>query len=128
MSRLPIRARLTLAFALAMGLVLAATGAFVYARLGAALDEGVNESLDSRLVEISRSVRDQDAVTEIRTEESFARVLDPAEAEAGSLFSRSELSQIRAGRVFRVEHGRTRLWAARSDGKLVVAGASLEDV
>jgi heavy metal sensor kinase len=49
MSRLPIRVRLTLAFAVAMAVVLAATGAFVYFRLESALNESVDESLSARL-------------------------------------------------------------------------------
>ena len=49
MSRMPIRVRLSLAFALAMAVVLAATGAFVYFRLESALDESVDESLSARL-------------------------------------------------------------------------------
>lgn len=49
MSRLPIRIRLTVAFAVAMAVVLAATGAFVYFQLASALDEGVDESLAGRL-------------------------------------------------------------------------------
>ena len=49
MSRMPIRVRLSLAFALAMAVVLAATGAFVYFRFESALDESVDESLSARL-------------------------------------------------------------------------------
>ena len=49
MSRMPIRVRLSLAFALAMAVVLAATGAFVYFRLESALNESVDESLELRL-------------------------------------------------------------------------------
>lgn len=132
MSRLPIRVRLTLAFALAMAIVLAATGAFLYLRLGTSLNEGINESLEARLAEVSSLVRNDSALTEIRSEETFARVLDPA--EPASLLSPAELQRVEAGRVFRVEHdsapgvaGRARLLATRVDGRIVVAGASLED-
>ena len=52
MSRLPIRLRLTLAFALAMAVVLAATGAFLYVRLGSSLDEAIDESLQARTTEV----------------------------------------------------------------------------
>ena len=45
MSRLPIRVRLTLAFALAMAVVLAATGAFLYMRLQSSLDEAIDQGL-----------------------------------------------------------------------------------
>ncbi len=45
MSRMPDpRAPVTLAFALAMAVVLAATGAFLYFRLESAFDESVDES------------------------------------------------------------------------------------
>jgi len=132
MSRLPIRVRLTLAFALAMAIVLAATGAFLYLRLGTSLNEGINESLEARLAEVSSLVRNDSALTEIRSEETFARVLDPA--EPASLLNPAELQRVEAGRVFRVEHdsapgvaGRARLLATRVDGRIVVAGASLED-
>jgi two-component system OmpR family sensor kinase len=46
--RLPIRARLTAAFALAMALMLAAAALFVYLRMRADLDESVNQSLHAR--------------------------------------------------------------------------------
>ena len=57
MSRLPIRARLTLAFALAMAVVLAATGAFVYFRLESALDESIAETLEARLADATALAR-----------------------------------------------------------------------
>ena len=55
MSRLPIRARLTAAFALAMVLVLAAAGLFVYLRLKDDLDESVDAGLESRAAAVSAS-------------------------------------------------------------------------
>jgi len=48
MSRLPVRIRVTLAFAGVMALVLAATGLFVYLRLGAELDATIDRGLHSR--------------------------------------------------------------------------------
>ena len=48
MSRLPIRLRLTAAFAAAMLLVLAGTGLFVYLRLKSDLNESVTAALKSR--------------------------------------------------------------------------------
>ena len=132
MSRVPIRLRVAAAFALAMAVVLTATGAFLYVRLGTSLNEGINDSLDSRLSEISSAFHNDTQVTAIRSEETFARVLDPA--EPGSLLSPAELQRVKAGRVLRVEHdrapgveGRVRLAAARSEGRIVVAGASLQD-
>jgi two-component system OmpR family sensor kinase len=55
--RLPIRLRLTLAFATAMAVVLAATGGFVYFRLSSSLDNGVSENLDARLIDVSALAR-----------------------------------------------------------------------
>ncbi len=125
MSRLPIRVRLTLAFALAMAVVLAAMGAFLYVRLGEALNENINDSLESRLNEIGSAVHDKRPLIEVRAEETFARVLDPD--DPGTLLTRAELSRIKPRQVLRVEHDGVRLWAARSEGKVIVAGASLED-
>jgi len=44
---------LTLAFALAMGVVLAATGAFLYFELRSSLDESIDESLEARVSEVA---------------------------------------------------------------------------
>ncbi|HET6832157.1 MAG TPA: ATP-binding protein [Solirubrobacterales bacterium] len=51
MSRLPIRARVTLAFAGAMAVLLAGLGLFVYLRYGAQLDEAIDQGLRSRASE-----------------------------------------------------------------------------
>jgi signal transduction histidine kinase len=55
MSRLPIRVRLTVAFAAAMALVLAAAGLFVYAWVRADLDESVDDALEARAAAVARS-------------------------------------------------------------------------
>jgi two-component system OmpR family sensor kinase len=47
-SRLPVRLRVTLGFALAMAVVLAAVGALLYVRLGDALEEQLDDSLEVR--------------------------------------------------------------------------------
>ena len=52
MSRLPIRARLTLAFALAVTLVFAGTGLFLYLRMGAELDRSLDAGLRSRAADL----------------------------------------------------------------------------
>ena len=57
MSRVPIRVRLTLAFAVAMAIVLATTGAFVYFRVESALDEGIAEALEARLADATALAR-----------------------------------------------------------------------
>jgi two-component system, OmpR family, sensor kinase len=70
MSRFPIRTRLTLAFVLAMAVVLTATGAFVYFRVASSLDEAVNENLDARLAD-ARTLVARDDLENLREEEAF---------------------------------------------------------
>ena len=66
---LPIRVRLTLPFALAMALVLAATGAFVYVRVSSALVTSVDQTLRAQATETSLQLQqghplvDEDATT-----------------------------------------------------------------
>ena len=74
MSRLPIRARLTAAFALAMVLVLAAAGLFVYVWLRDDLDESVDAGLESRAAAVSASGQAAAGAPE-EAEEGFAQVL-----------------------------------------------------
>jgi two-component system, OmpR family, sensor kinase len=73
-SRLPIRARLTAAFALAMVLVLAAAGLFVYVRLKDDLDESVDARLEARAAAVAAS-GDVDAGASEDAEEGFAQLL-----------------------------------------------------
>jgi two-component system OmpR family sensor kinase len=82
--RLPIRLRLTVAFAGAMALVLAGTGAFVYLRMENALDASVDQGLRSRASDLGALVRQSDeGLTEAGgsplTErgENVAQILDP---------------------------------------------------
>jgi signal transduction histidine kinase len=51
-SRVPIRWRLSLAFALAMAVVLSALGAFLYVRLERSLVDGLDETLELRAIQI----------------------------------------------------------------------------
>lgn len=82
LARIPIRLRLTVVFALAMALVLAATGAFLYLRLASELDRTLNTGLRSRAQDIASFVQQTDSgLSEgIQTGlpergESFAQVL-----------------------------------------------------
>jgi signal transduction histidine kinase len=84
MSRLPIRLRVTLAFAGVMALVLAMVGLFLYLQLEARLDESIDEGLNSRAGEVSALVdasgsalSGQGEGSLIEPEESFAQVLTP---------------------------------------------------
>lgn len=57
MSRLPIRLRLALTFALVMALVFASVGALLYVRLGSTLDERINDNLESRAAALTAAIR-----------------------------------------------------------------------
>ncbi|HKI21895.1 MAG TPA: ATP-binding protein [Gaiellaceae bacterium] len=114
MSGLPIRARLTLAFAVAMAVVLAATGAFVYFRLQSSLDEGIEEALDARLA---------DAVALARTGETGRR----ADEEGFTTIVAGRSSAVPRDRI---EGGtRTRGTTVEIDlgRRTVLVGASLAD-
>ena len=53
MRRLPIKVRLTLAFALAMAVLLAAAGFFVYRHVAGDLSRSLDQSLRSRAQDLS---------------------------------------------------------------------------
>ena len=75
-----LRLRLTLAFVLAMALLLAAAGTFLYVRLGSALDEQIDSTLRTRADDVAALVRggsDLGDATLAESDESFAQVLGP---------------------------------------------------
>lgn len=77
MTRLPIRLRLSLVFALTMAVVLAAVGVFLYANLRSALTEQIEDSLEVRLDELAALVqRDAVAGDLPGDEDRFAQVRD----------------------------------------------------
>ena len=77
MSRLPIRLRLSLVFALTMAVVLAAVGVFLYANLRSALTEQIEDSLEVRLDELAALVRSGSADGKLPGDEDrFAQVRD----------------------------------------------------
>jgi two-component system OmpR family sensor kinase len=82
MATLPLRLRLTLAFALSVAVVLAALGVFVYSRLGAELQHGIDLELRSRAGVITSALAKQDPIpinagrSVIDPDEAFAQVLD----------------------------------------------------
>ncbi len=79
MSRIPIRLRLTLAFAVAMAAVLAATGAFLYFRLQSSLDEALDESLQALATQAAVDVERGDPIadTPLAVDERSIRVVAP---------------------------------------------------
>src|SRR5919198_1504184 len=80
MRPLPIRIRVTAAMALAMGLVLAATGWFLYARLESHLQAALDTSLQVRADDLAALVREGGSLAPsgrglIEPGESFAQLL-----------------------------------------------------
>lgn len=152
MSRLPLRIKLTLAFGGVMGVVLGATGLFLYLRLGAELDRSTDQGLRSRAGDVATLVQradsglaqgGQSALTE--EGESFAQVLDSTgqivdttpQIRGRVVLSLAELRAALQGPIL-VERGplpgldeRSRLLAspvrARNQQLVTVVGASLED-
>jgi signal transduction histidine kinase len=141
-SRLPIRARLTAAFALAMVLVLAAAGLFVYLRLKDDLNEAVDSGLEARATAVAGS-GDPAAGAAEDSEEGFAQVLtrsgDVVDAVGGSTagsLTQAEVARAAAGGTVRVERdvagieGAVRILAGpvtADTGAVYAVGQSLDD-
>jgi two-component system OmpR family sensor kinase len=137
--RLPIRLRLTAAFAVAMLVVLAATGLFVYLRLKSDLDESVTAALTSRAAAVA-STHDAAAGAVGEPEEAFVqlldgkgRLVDSANGPRWPVLSQAELRGAAAGERVLVERyvpgidGTPRLLARRAGKDVVVVGQSLGD-
>jgi len=78
--RLPIKVRLTLAFALAMAVLLAAAGFFVYRHVAGDLSRSLDQSLRSRAQDLSALVADGGSVRGtsgdlVEQGESFSQVI-----------------------------------------------------
>lgn len=117
MSRLPIRLRLSLVFALTMAIVLAAVGVFLYANLRSALTEQIEDGLEIRLDELAVLVRSGGAAGRLPGDEDrFAQVRD----RNGSVLAASpgfEAGQPENSRILTREVGTL----------TIAAGASLDD-
>jgi len=121
MDRLPIRVRVTLAFAGVMAVVLVAAGLFIYLRLAHELDETINAGLRARVAaaEPGRAVLvEDDGVLEFAP----AALLTPGEA-----------AQARRGTVIVDKDHVTgsddpfRVLATARGGELVVVGSAIDD-
>jgi signal transduction histidine kinase len=109
--RLPVRMRLTLAFAVVMALVLGAAGVFVHGRMESNLDQGIATALRSRAADVSALAQQSDAgLREARTSAiarraQIAQILDPRGRvidatpglPAGPLIPAGPLAQARRG-------------------------------
>ncbi|MDP9490607.1 MAG: HAMP domain-containing protein, partial [Actinomycetota bacterium] len=119
MSRLPIRLRLTVAFAVAMAIVLAATGAFVYFRLESSLNEAVDENLAARLA-ASSALAESGGSGRTVTDEGFMEISASTEPPESR-----ELERV-PGVDGPVRIAWDRVATPRGE-RLVVVGASLGD-
>lgn len=150
--RVPIRIKVTLAFALVMAVVLAGVGLFLYVRLGDQLDESIDLGIGARASEFSALIESSsgtptlaaDAGT-IDLDESFAQILTPdgevvastPQLDDTALLDAAELSSAADGPTMAGRDsltgvdGAVRLLALpvdAPDGPLVaIVGASLED-
>ena len=112
MSRLPIRVRLALYFALAMAVVLAAGGWFAYARVSSDLGNALDQDLRARGQDLSALVASGSSVAStqgalIENGESFSevvdsegRVLDATPPIRSNLLTPAELATARSEPVF----------------------------
>ena len=139
MSRVPIRLRLTLAFALAMTVVLATVGALLYARVGDALAEQLDEHLVLRAQALSALARERNGqLTAIQLgndDENVAQLIIPSQLPSESLITAVEAERAAAGgfvldraslRALDGEPARL-LVTPVDDALVLVVGASLED-
>jgi two-component system, OmpR family, sensor kinase len=150
LSRVPIRARLTVAFALATAAVLVAAGAYVYGEVSTDLNEIVDAGLRSRAEDLAQATRRRPAALPPAatgfedSEESFAQVLTPSSrvlasrgALRGAALRPAELRAAMA-RPVTLEHrlpglvGEVRVRAQRTVDRrgrpvVVAVGQSLDD-
>jgi signal transduction histidine kinase len=124
-SRLPIRVRLSLAFAAAMALVLAALGTFLYLQLRSSLDEQLAARLHAQAEAAA-------AGSLVEKEESVAQVLAPnGEVIRGfesPLLAPSTQERVVDRDVAGLEDNPYRLLLVPAEaGRTIVVGASLED-
>ncbi len=151
MRRLPVRWRLTLAFAVVIAVVLAATGLFIHGRLASNLDASIDRSLRSRAADVAALAQQSESgLSEAATEggpgqhapalaqlvNASGRVMDrTAGLPAQPLLDARSLARARSGhrvmRETRLRGGRVRLLAeplrAQDQRLVVIVGQSLED-
>ena len=110
MTNLPIRIRLTLVFACSMAIVLLATGAFLFVRVGNSLDHNVQEALETRSAELGTDLREgisiSTSVLPDDQDEQFAQVVDAdgrvidatSRVRNRSLLTPAEIDRVLGGR------------------------------
>jgi two-component system, OmpR family, sensor kinase len=145
MSRLPIRVRVTVAFAVAMAAVLGGTAAFVYLRLGSHLATALDRELRVRAQDLAPLAVDPRARLPesrfIEHGESYAQVLTldgrvvKATAPLGRtpLLGSAQRAEVRTGSIYLDKPSvpgldeQSRLFATAVDGHVLVVGATTQD-
>jgi heavy metal sensor kinase len=143
MNRLPLRLRLTLAFAVVMAVVLAATGAFLYFRLASSLDEAIDDGLEARAADIAATLSSDQprAPLEGSDGERVSEVIEPdgdVLDGVAPLLDSDQLARVESGERLLIERrdvpgveGPARLLATPAEVPrgtyVVVVGQSLED-
>jgi signal transduction histidine kinase len=150
MSRVPIRLRLTAAFAVAMTVVLAVIGLFIYVRLQSDLDHTIDKGLRSRADDVAALVAQADSGLSqggssrlTRSGESFAQILrlngtvyDSTPEASQAALAPSEIRNLSSATIFSARQvsgieGEARLLAApvTAQGKhlVVVVGTSVDE-
>jgi two-component system, OmpR family, sensor kinase len=136
--RVPIRLQVTLAFAAALAVVLAAAGTFVYLRFESELTRTVDAGLETRAAELRSSGARLDAARPgLEPEESFALLLSPAgavlDATPGAPELRLTAEELRRAPLFLERDAATvdgepaRLLAVPAGDRIVVVGAAVDD-
>jgi heavy metal sensor kinase len=147
MSRIPIRIRLTLAFALAIGVVLAVLGVVVYERFEDSLNDNTDQSLRSRATDIAAVIEQSgprlsaSAARFVESDESFAQILaadgrlvdGTRDAQSRPLLTPDEVERAREepltlSRTGAVdEDDPARMFAVPIDDLVLVVGQDVED-
>jgi signal transduction histidine kinase len=146
MRRIPLRVRVVGAFVLAMAVVFAGAGAFIYARVGRDLARNLDQELRLRAQDLSTVVRDPSARLEtgvglVERGESFAELVSRGGAVIDAspslrrtrLLSGAELARARRGTIFLDRPSVTgldepaRLLATPVSGGVLVVGATREN-
>ena len=148
MSRLPIRLRITAAFAVAMAAVLAASGLFLYLRLGSHLQTALDRELQLRAQDLAALVSQPHASLANDTSsrlvergESYAQLLDARGRVLEStrplgtvpLLSGSEMREARRGPLYSDRaplpglDEPSRVLAVPVGGRVLVVGATRQD-
>jgi two-component system, OmpR family, sensor kinase len=139
--RLPIRAKLTLAYTGAVALMLSGIGLFLYFHFRSGLDGGINTTLQSRADDVAAVVRQEGIAGLSRNRALLAgdlatQVLDPqgrvlfstAGGNGAPLVSAARVREARSGSVYIDRRERERFLVRRGPdaGTILVVRASLE--